>query len=347
MLVRQLVIVTVGLASMAVASVAADLDPVAGSEKYSSCGPNGYVEVHGGISDMRDENLSGIIAGDASLGTCFGRMFGVQLDAKAEHQFSEIGANALVHGFVRDPDNYLFGAIAGYGDFGPTNAWYFGPELEIYGEQISLEAVGGYMKVSKGPREGDQLFALADVAFYPTENLRLVAGASSVAKFESAHLGVEWMLEKTDLPLSFKLDGRVGENGYVQAMAGVTLYFGSQGKSLIHRHREDIVRNRALDINMAAGGATGFGVGEPVAATNPPPGSGNPPPGSGNPPPGSGNPPPNVGNPPPEENPTIEELKNAIGTECSDTLFNKLIELVGPNRIFRDDGGICRDSAET
>ena len=36
-----------------------------------------------------------------------------------------------------------------------------------------------------------------------------------------------------------QLDGRLGEDGYTSVMAGVSLYFGGEDKSLIRRHRED------------------------------------------------------------------------------------------------------------
>jgi hypothetical protein len=43
----------------------------------------------------------------------------------------------------------------------------------------------------------------------------------------------------TGLPLSLTVDGQLGEDGYTSAMAGLSLYFGGEDKSLIRRHRED------------------------------------------------------------------------------------------------------------
>jgi hypothetical protein len=326
-------------ASLLTAS-AADLESAPGPYACAVAGANGFAEIHGGVADVRGEDLSGVVAGAASVALPLGCLFGAQLDIKAEHQFSDESANITLHTFVRNPDAYLLGVIGGYGDFGPTDAWYVGPELELYGEQVSFEATAGYMNVQDGPREGDQYFALADVAFYPTENVRLVAGVSSVAKFESAHLGLEWSMADHGVPVSVMLDGRAGEHDYLQATAGLKIYFGGESKSLIRRHREDTVRNRALDLNLASGGTTGFGVGDGSGGTSIPPGATPPPPGQ-NPPPGQT--PPPTGPTPPEPDPTIEELKNAIGTKCSTRLLEALINLVGSDKIFRDENGICQE----
>jgi hypothetical protein len=343
MFVRLSLAAALALSASIVTVSAADLETSAPDKAACAVArPNGFAELHGGVADMRGEDLSAIVAGGASIAIPLGCLVGAQLDIKAEHQFSDESANITLHTFVRDPDAYLLGIIGGYGDFGATDAWYVGPEFELYGERASFEATAGYMNVLDGPREGDQVFALADVAFYPTENLRLVAGVSSVAKFESAHVGLEWSMQDHGLPISMTLDGRAGERDYIQATAGLKIYFGGETKSLIRRHREDAARNRALDLNFAAGGTTGFGLGDGDSSTppgqTPPPPEPNPTP---NPPPGQ-NPPPPAPNPP-EPDPTIEELKNAIGTKCSSRLFDALVNLIGSDRMFRDENGICLD----
>ncbi len=40
-------------------------------------------------------------------------------------------------------------------------------------------------------------------------------------------------------PASFTLDGQFGEEGFTAVMAGFSIYFGGEDKSLIRRHRED------------------------------------------------------------------------------------------------------------
>ena len=103
------------------------------------------------------------------------------------------------------------------------------------------------MDVSDSSFDGN-FYGLADLAFYATDNFRLSIGASSVAGFETGRAGVEWFMGDTGLPVSLKLDGRLGEDGYTSITAGVSLYFGGEDKSLIRRHREDDPPIYSLDI---------------------------------------------------------------------------------------------------
>ena len=80
---------------------------------------------------------------------------------------------------------------------------------------------------------------MGNLALYATDNLRLSIGASTVAGFESGHAGLEWFMGDTGIPASLTLDGQLGEDGFGSVMAGLSLYFGGEDKSLIRRHRED------------------------------------------------------------------------------------------------------------
>ena len=51
-----------------------------------------------------------------------------------------------------------------------------------------------------------------------------------------------------DFLLSLTVDGQLGEDGYTSVMAGLSLYFGGEDKSLIRRHREDDPRLRFFNI---------------------------------------------------------------------------------------------------
>ena len=115
---------------------------------------------------------------------------------------------------------------------------------------------------------GTEFYAMGKVALYATENLRLSVGASTVANFESANAGLEWFMGDTGLPVSFTVDGELGEDGYTSIQAGLSLYFGGEDKSLIRRHREDDPRLHFFDIFNAGllGGGGGVLGDEPDAA---------------------------------------------------------------------------------
>ena len=72
----------------------------------------------------------------------------------------------LLHAFTRDPNSYLLGVYGGYVDAGSANVWYIGPEAELYLDNISIEAVGGYMDISNGV--GSEFYAMGKVALYAT-----------------------------------------------------------------------------------------------------------------------------------------------------------------------------------
>ena len=219
-------------------------------------GPNGKVQIGGGWADLNHLGSDTVFRGGAAFSFPVGDMFGIQGDLSAVDVFGDTAVGGAVHAFTRDPNSYLLGVYGGYVDAGSPNAWYVGPEAELYLGNISIEAVGGYMNLSGGNISGDKFYAVGDLALYATDNLRLAVGASTVAGFDSAHAGLEWFMGDTGIPASFTLDGRLGDEGFTSVMAGLSLYFGGEDKSLIRRHREDDPRIRFFDIFNA--GALGF-----------------------------------------------------------------------------------------
>lgn len=209
-------------------------------------GPNGKVEIGGGWTDIDDLGDDEVFRGGAAFSFPVGDMFGIQADLTALDAFGETAIGGAAHAFTRDPNSYLFGVYGGYVDAGSTDAWYVGPEAELYLDNISIEAVGGYMDVSDGV--GSEFYGVGTVALYATDNLRLQVGASTVAGFQSANAGLEWFMGDTGIPASITVDGRIGEDGFSSVMAGLSLYFGGEDKSLIRRHREDDPRLRFFDI---------------------------------------------------------------------------------------------------
>ena len=243
-------------------SMAADVETVT-SPLPAVSGPNGKVEFGGGWADLDSTSSDDVFRGGAAFSFPVGDMFGIQADLSALDAFGDTAVGGAVHAFTRDPNSYLFGAYGGYVDAGPANIWYVGPEAELYLDNISIEAIGGYMDISNGG--GSEFYAMGKLALYATDNLRLSIGASTVASFESAHAGLEWFMGDTGIPASLTLEGRLGEDGFTSVMAGLSLYFGGEDKSLIRRHREDDPRIRFFDIFNA-----GFlGSIKPPGNTNP------------------------------------------------------------------------------
>jgi hypothetical protein len=218
-------------------------------------GPNGKVEIGAGWADVNDFSSDEVFRGGAAFSFPVVDMFGIQADLTALDAFGDTAVGGAAHFFTRDPNSYLLGAYGGYVDAGSSNIWYVGPEAELYLDNVSIEAIGGFMDVST---TGSEYYAMGKFALYATDNLRLSVGASTVANFESANAGLEWFMGDTGLPASLTIDGQLGEDGFTSIMAGLSLYFGGEDKSLIRRHREDDPRLHFFDMFNA--GLIGSGV---------------------------------------------------------------------------------------
>ena len=235
-------------------------------------GLNGKLQGSVGWIDFNNISSDTVFRGGASLSVPVGDMFGLQADLAVVDAYSDTAVSGTLHAFTRDPNSYLLGVIGGFGNVGSTDVFYTGPEVELYLDSVSLEATAGYMNVDFGSTSKDKVFAIADVALYATDNLRLSVGGRSIAGFESANAGLEWFLGDVGLPASFTVNGSVGEHGYTEVSAGFNLYFGGDSsKSLIRRHREDDPRNRSLDIFSDAGAGAINGVFNSAAPPPPPP----------------------------------------------------------------------------
>jgi hypothetical protein len=225
---------------------------------------NGKLEFGAGMADIENFNSDGLFFGGAAISIPLGETFGLQADFSVVDAFNETAVGGATHLFTRDPSKYLVGVIGGYSDFGTGDTLWGGAEAELYLDNISIEAVAGVMNFDVANSKTTEYFAVGDVALYATDDLRLSVGASSIAGFQSAGVGMEWKIGNLGLPVSFTADARMGEDDFVAAKAGFTIYFGGDtDKSLKDRHRQDDPRIRSfiggsgIDLFGAGGGVLG------------------------------------------------------------------------------------------
>lgn len=229
---------------------AADIDVV---NLPAVSGPNGKIELDAGYINLDSLGSDAVFHGGASFSIPMGDSFGIQADVAATNAYGDTMVGGTMHAFTRDPNSYLLGMAAGAAFSDNANIYYVGPEAELYMGNVSVEAFAGYMNVDlSGVGASDEMFAFGDVGFYATEDFRLTVGASSIAGFESGHIGAEWQMGHA---LSLTAKASMGEDGFESATAGIKFYFGGEAKSLMRRHREDDPPNRSLDIFQAAGNA--------------------------------------------------------------------------------------------
>lgn len=213
--------------------------------------PNGKIDI--GLGTGSDVGV--ITQAGGSVTVPLGHDFGIQTDFSVE-DYDLLTGTAALHLFTRDPSTYLAGITAGIvrSNVGTLDA--VGAEGELYLDQISLEGWAGYAVLNydaAGPIDKSGVFAMGDIAYYPTPDFRLSLGASSVLGYQSLSLGTEYQPTSLGVPLSFTADARLGQDGKFSALAGLKFYLGDSGKSLIDRQRQDDPRDRGLDLFAAAG----------------------------------------------------------------------------------------------
>jgi hypothetical protein len=212
---------------------------------------NGKIELGAGASSK----TGGTYRIGGSVAAPLGDAFGIQGDLSVQNLGALSGAGAI-HLFTRDPSSYLLGVTAGVVRSGTATLSAVGVEGELYLDRVSIEAWAGvanldYDALAAVDKSG--LFALADIGFYPSDDLRLSLGGSSVLSYEAVNLGLEYQVMSFETPFSLTADAQFGEDGNITAMAGLKVYFGGSEKSLIDRHRRDDPKDRGLDLFAAAG----------------------------------------------------------------------------------------------
>jgi hypothetical protein len=183
--------------------------------------------------------------GAGSLSFPIGCLLGIQLDAAGGQASGEEFIGFGGHAFMRDPESYLAGVYATYTDHGPNEIWRVGPEVELYMGNFTIEGWAGF---ENSDSNGDQLFAHVDLAMYATDNLRVNVGFRRYLDLNLFSAGAEWQPEWEGVPVSFYVEGQVGEQDSATIFGGIRFYFGGPEKSLIRRHREDDPSNKLFNM---------------------------------------------------------------------------------------------------
>ncbi len=216
---------------------------------------NGKVQFEGGPYGIDGFDNTFEWKGGASLSVPLSDRFGMQADIAASNSLNggSLEGGAL-HLFTRDPSSYLLGVTGGAFWTDDANVQIIGPEVEFYSGPFMLQAYGGYMNANIAGVNESKFFGIGDISLYATENLALTVGAKDIADFKTAHAGLEWQFSDTT-PITFTLDGKIGDDNYRAVDAGLRIYFGAPDKSLMRRHREDDPPNRIFDVFSGAGNA--------------------------------------------------------------------------------------------
>lgn len=222
--------------AVAAADMSVPADPVADAFRAVSA-VNGSLELFGGAIDPGTGTLNGQGGLAGSLTVPVGDALGLQGDILADLWGGDVALGGGAHLFTRNPSSYLFGLAGGAVRHNGTTLWGVGPEAELYLDRVSLEAFAGFGGIDY-PTAPDVtgVFGFVDLAWYPTDDLRLAVGGSSVFGANALHAGGEYQVQNG---ASLTGDLRAGGGAY-SATAGLKFYFGDgTQKSLIERHRQD------------------------------------------------------------------------------------------------------------
>ncbi|MEM6497206.1 MAG: hypothetical protein AAF709_10815 [Pseudomonadota bacterium] len=202
-------------------------------------GVNSKLSLGGTLSDPN------VWGGTGALTIPLGEQFGLQLDGALASNTGDSDLDVQVYGagghlFWRDPSVALVGI---YGHFlrinvaEELNLFALGLETERYLGRFSIGVLVG---VVGGDGEIDtDMIAHGKLAYYPTDNLQL--SISPKYGYGNSSLGAEAEYGFGEISTMAAIFGTasVSETGDQFFEAGVRVYFGSQNKSLIERHRQD------------------------------------------------------------------------------------------------------------
>ena len=208
-------------------------------------GGNAKISAEGGLFE---DEAAGLVQG--SFTVPLGRDFGVQFDGVGGAVDDEFLRGGAVHLFTRNPASYLLGAYGSFHTWNSIDVWRLAAEAELYVNRFTFTGLAGYERISAPDRLNGQalineddghFFTHVDLAFYPTDDLKLYAGYRYAAESHIGAAGAEYLLRGLGTPVSLFVDGRFGEDDHTQVTGGLRIYLGSSGssKSLIQRHRTE------------------------------------------------------------------------------------------------------------
>jgi hypothetical protein len=187
--------------------------------------------------------------------------YGFQADVMGSSWGGRFYGELHGHWFWRDPAIGMLGLYAAYthlSRFGGAHAAYVGAEFARYNGPWEIK---GALGVETGNTASGltspttltvydidtRFFDRIDVSYYLNENAKVGIGHRYLSGKNALALRGEWAAPLAGGRLgSFFVEGRVGEDNFKSIWAGLRVYFGQNGKSLIRRHREDLLSDTVI-----------------------------------------------------------------------------------------------------
>ncbi|MEL6200960.1 MAG: hypothetical protein AAFR39_01240 [Pseudomonadota bacterium] len=223
---------------------------------------NGKLEFGYLYTDFKDTDTTNFLGGDAgyvqgAVSAPLGQRFGVQIDAgylngaiDRTSPLDNVDVSAFAiggHLFWRDPSIGLLGIYGHYADYDygietdtiDVRNTRVAAEGEAYLGQFTAKAMAGadFLDVERVGQE-EYLYLSGEVGYYVTDNFRVYGGVDHSFNQTAGTVGAEAMFDTGGISPSVFASASFS-NDTTSVQAGFSIYFGSNSKSLIRRHRED------------------------------------------------------------------------------------------------------------
>ncbi len=238
--------------------------------------PNAKLSLEGGQYDGEQSALA-----LGSYAIPLGHEFGLQADGALGRIDEDTMGGGGLHLFTRDPSRYLLGLYGSYHTWEAIDIWRAAAEVQLYVGRFSLDGLGGYESVAVPGTIGgltvldphdDHVFGQVDLAYYPSDDLKLYGGYRYVNEASLGAAGIEYLLRTSGSPVSLFAKADFGEAQYNRITGGLKFYLGpNPQKSLIARHRTEDPENYTpmFPRLSEAGGERLCTVNSVLAVTNP------------------------------------------------------------------------------
>lgn len=212
--------------------------PPADARLPAVSGVNGSV---GAYVCRYDGDISGGVLG--TFTTPLDQAHGLQIDgALGVNDDGKLIGQASGHLFWRDPQVGLLGLYGAYVYNRTDNdGARLGVEGELYRDRITLSGITGW------DFGRDKVFVNAKLGYYLTDNTKIYAGYLYEGRNIGA-IGAEHLFDST--PFSVFAEGRLGEDDYKAAFAGVRLYF--RGDSSPAKTKADFSGNLGIGSKISS-----------------------------------------------------------------------------------------------
>jgi hypothetical protein len=203
----------------------------------------------------------GLVAVDGTVAMPLAPNYGFQADVVGASWQKRFYGEVHGHWFWRDPNVGMLGLYAAYthlARFGGAHAGYLGVDFARYHGPWEVKGTVGVEAGNSASGftsptvftvydNKTRFFDFVDVSYYFTENMKLGIGHRYLSGKNALALRGEWAAPLGGGRMtSLFVEGRVGENDFKSIWAGLRVYFGTKDKSLIRRHREDILSNKPI-----------------------------------------------------------------------------------------------------